>query len=68
MEMSARETKPYSWRIYDVLSVMFVIGFIGIFGPVGMVVSAALGIIYSVALPLRYYEITSAGRSKAAGK
>lgn len=63
MSKSAEQSKPYSWRLYDVLAIIVLIGIIGLFGPFGMVISTVLSIIYSVALPLRYYEIQKTHQS-----
>ncbi len=60
MELSAAQTKPHSWRIYDIIAVTFLIVVFGIVGPVGAAISAVLGMIYSLAIPIRYQEIKKA--------
>jgi hypothetical protein len=57
MEISAAMTKPYSGSIYRVYGVMVLIGLIAIIPRIGWLVSFVLGMLYSVALALRYTQL-----------
>lgn len=57
MEQSAAMSKPFSWSIYGIIGVTFLIGLIGIVPVVGGIVSTLVAIAYSVAPALRYLEL-----------
>ena len=57
MEISAKITKPFSGAIYRVYGVMALIGIIAFIPYVGWLVSFVLGVLYSVALALRYQQL-----------
>lgn len=63
MRLSAQETKPFSGSIYGILGVLLLIGLLNIFGVVGTIASAVLGILYSLAFPIRYFEVKKAYRN-----
>jgi hypothetical protein len=56
MDMSAAMTKPHSGAIYRVYGIMVLIGLIALIPYVGWLVSFILGMLYSVALALRYQQ------------
>jgi hypothetical protein len=63
MKKSAEQTKPYSWKIYEVIAIVFVIAMISIFGFFGALLSTILSLLYSLAIPLRYYEFKKVNKA-----
>lgn len=57
MRESARLTKPYPGYIWSVLGVMFILSLPGFVPFIGGIISAVLGMLYSVAPALRYEEL-----------
>jgi len=57
MRRSAALTKPYRWKVWGIIGVMFLLslpGFIPLFGPV---IAFVLGALYTVAPAIRYQEL-----------
>lgn len=62
MDISAAITKPYSGSIYRVLGVIFLIALLALIPIIGWLVSLVLGMLYTVALALRYQQLKSISR------
>ncbi len=57
MRRSADLSKPHSGSVWGVIGVSFLIGLLGIIPFIGWILSAVMGLLYSVAPALRYEEL-----------
>lgn len=60
LDLSAKESKPFSWSIYGIIGVTFIIALMNIFGVIGLIASTILSVLYALAPALRYHEIKKA--------
>lgn len=60
MKIAAEESKPFSWSIYGIMGVSFLIAFIGVLGLPGAIASTLLSVLYALAIVVRYFEVKKA--------